>query len=115
MELNINSLLNQIKGKSCARYINRKGIRIKAEDYEIMDPQDKESLEMPTGISIWTDVDDRLNELNQLWDKEPNKLKRKHLELQYDLLVETTAGDDPERIKTIKQQLFDLERQLEAL
>jgi hypothetical protein len=115
MNIDVDALFNAIKNKSSARYVTRKGIRIKTEDYEILDSQTKEDLNLPPSVIDWSVVDTKLNELNQQWNNEKDKLKRKILETKYDLLVEITAGDCPSKIKELKLQLASLESMLDML
>lgn len=115
MNLDVNAFFSSIKDKSSARYVSRKGQRIKIEDYQNMDPQKKEELNLPTQDDIWAEVDSQLDELNKQWNLESNKFRKKLLELKYDLLVEQTAKDDPIKIEELTAKICELEKQLSSV
>lgn len=103
----VEKLLKAVKGKSCSRYVLRKGKKIKSEDYEIMDAQDKEALELRDTLD-WAEVDKKLDELNHEYEREKDPIQREILFIKYELMVESHVGDEPHRINQLKLKLNKL-------
>jgi len=99
--------LARIAQMPSSRYVTRKSKRIKTAEYSVLDPQIREDLNLPKATVDWTDTDKELDRLNALWELEKSPINKRLLELKYDLLVEQTAGDNPEQIKKLK---FEIER-----
>jgi hypothetical protein len=98
----VNLLVKQTQHKSSARYIKRKGQRFKTEEYEYLDSQIKEELEMADPPD-WFEVDEILDQLNIQYKKEINPLRREILFVVYTLVVEEHVIVDQIDSSEIKQ------------
>lgn len=83
----VDLLIKQTHHKSSARYIKRKGQRFKTEEYEFLDSQIKEELNMPNSID-WDDIDEILDQLNFRYQEEVDPLRQEILFTVYTLVVE---------------------------
>jgi len=83
----VDLLIKQTHLKSSARYIKRKGQRFKTDEYEYLDSQIKEELEM-SDPPDWSKVDNILDRLNIRYKKEIDPLRQEILFIVYTLVVE---------------------------
>jgi hypothetical protein len=104
----VSKLLKETLGKSSSRYVYRKGKRIKFEEYQILDAQDKEVLEMREELDF-TKIDAELERLNEEYRKQKDSKQRQILAIKYDLVLENFVHDNPNYIIQLKQQLKELE------
>lgn len=104
----VSKLLKATLGKSSSRYVYRKGKRIKFEEYQFLDAQDKEVLEMKEVLDF-SKIDKELEKINKEYENQKNPIKRQILFIKYELLLENFVHDNPNYIIQLKQQLKELE------
>lgn len=104
----VSKLLKATLGKSSSRYVYRKGRRIKYEDYQILDAQDKEALEMREELDF-SIIDGELDKLNKEYERQSDLKQRMILAIKYDLLLENFVHDNIDYIIQLKKQLKELE------
>ena len=84
----LDRLLNSSKDKSSARYKKRKGKRFKTDEYEFLEVQLKEELEMPNSTDDWDEIDNYLDDLNHQYNKETDPTRREILYIVHGLVIE---------------------------
>jgi len=104
----VQKLLKETLGKSSSRYVYRKGKRIKFEEYQILDAQEKESLEIREVLDF-TKIDSELDRINNEWKQQKDPIKREILFIKYELVLENFVHDNPDYIIKLKNKLKQLE------
>ena len=107
----VSKLLKLTAGKSSSRYVYRKGKRIKFEEYQILDAQDKEVLEMREGLDF-SIIDGELEKINKEWDKQKDPILKQILFIKYELVLENFVHDDTNNIIQLKKQIKELEEKV---
>lgn len=119
--IDVTDALLKIKSIKAPRYVIINGHRIKFQDYIAMDEQVKEELKLESKwdfskieIKSWdfTELDEKLNQLNKNWEEEIDPLKKEIIEVKYFLTLEDWFKDQPEKILELKDKLIKLENLL---
>ena len=101
----LEDLIKESKLKTSARYTQLKGKKFKTEEFQNLDPQIKEKLDMGDQSVDWSKIDEELDKYNKEYDSETDIIQREIISLKYDLLVEEFIETDLERVKKIKYKL----------
>lgn len=107
--LDIDGLFDDAKNQSSARYIIRGGRRLKIDEYNYLDLNEKEALSLKDDVD-WSSIDSKLDQLNSEWILEVDSLNRELLSLKYDFLIESFVGDEPTIITILKEKIKKLEK-----